>query len=154
LEIHSYCIGLSRMMEKVGVAFLKAHLAEMSTNALKQLSRDILEERRSRGRGNRQGERIWRPPHRPQRRGPCALANSPRATAVKGKASELDSSQSGSSMDPAIRRPAPGPMPGSRSEPLSTQVKGAPHMSRRNPRANKPHLAAGNSATLRSASQV
>jgi hypothetical protein len=51
----------------------------------------------------------------------------PFAAAVgKRKANELDSSDSGGSLEPATRRPASGPKPGVGSAPLPTQVKGAP----------------------------
>jgi hypothetical protein len=69
---------------------------------------------------------MGRPTHGPQRRGPCAPANGPRAAVGKRKANELDSSDSGDSMEPATRRPAPGPMPGAGSASLPTQAKGAP----------------------------
>jgi hypothetical protein len=44
----------------------------------------------------------------------------------KRKANELDSSDSGGSLEPTTRRPAPGPKPGVGSAPLPTQAKGAP----------------------------
>jgi hypothetical protein len=48
----------------------------------------------------------------------------PRATAGKRKTFELDSSDSGGSMELATRRPAPGPLSGARSAPLPAQAKG------------------------------
>jgi hypothetical protein len=48
----------------------------------------------------------------------------PGDTAGKRKANELDSSNSGGSMEPAARRPAPGPQSGAGSAPLSAQAKG------------------------------
>jgi hypothetical protein len=48
----------------------------------------------------------------------------PGATADKRKANELDTSNSGGSMEPAARRPAPGPQSGAGSAPLSAQAKG------------------------------
>jgi hypothetical protein len=48
----------------------------------------------------------------------------PRATAGKRKANELDSSNSSCSMDPATRRPAPGPLSGAGSAPSPAQTQG------------------------------
>jgi hypothetical protein len=88
----------------------------IATTAQKQLKRDILLERRRR-------EAEATAPRYPKKR---LLQTAPRATVGKGKANELDSSDSGGSMEPAIRRPAPGTMPGAESAGLPTQAKGAP----------------------------
>jgi hypothetical protein len=48
----------------------------------------------------------------------------PETTAGKPKATELDSSNSQASTEPAARRRAPGPLSGAGSAPLPTPVKG------------------------------
>jgi hypothetical protein len=114
------------------LAFLKAHLGELSPAVLRQLKRDIVVEKKSRGAeaaaktkgsgegptglpsGRQLGSARWET---------SVSQKAPRATAGRRKANELDSSDSGGSMEPATRRPAPGPLSGAGSAPLPAQAK-------------------------------
>jgi hypothetical protein len=137
-------------MQEDELVFLKAHLAELPATALKQLKRNILLERRRRqAEANAKAKGSGDRPTAPKEEAPPLPQTAPGSNAGKRKANELDSSDLGGPMEPATRRPAPGPMPGAGSGPLPTQAKETPYKPRRNPRADKPCLATGNSATLK-----
>jgi hypothetical protein len=100
---------------------------ELTATALRQLRSDILQERRKRdseasakakGSGDRSPV--------PKEEAPSLLQTAPRAAVGKHKDNDLDSSDSGGSLEPATRRPASGPKPGVGSAPLPTQAKGTP----------------------------
>jgi hypothetical protein len=88
------------------LAFLKAHLGEMSLAVLRQLKRDILPEKerreaeaaaKAKGSGERPtGQSSGRQPDSAGEGGDCGLPEDPRTTAGKRKDNELDSSHSGS----------------------------------------------------------
>jgi hypothetical protein len=115
------------------LAFLKAHLGELSPAFLRQLKRDIVAEKKRReaaaaAKAKGSGER---PTGQPSGRQPgsaeeetAVSQKAPLATAGKRKANEVDSSDSGGSMEPATRRPAPGPRSGAGPAPLPAQAKG------------------------------
>jgi hypothetical protein len=137
-------------MKEEELAFLKAHLVELPATALRLIRRDILQERRKReaeasamAQGSSDRSTV------PKVEAPALLQTARRAAVGKRKANELDSSYSGRSMEPAKRPPVRGKTPGAGSAPLPTQAKEDPTQARRNPRANNPRLAGGNSATLR-----
>jgi hypothetical protein len=115
-------------MKEEELAFLKAHLADMHATAVRQLRRDILQERRRReAEENAKAKGSGDPPTVPKEEAPALLQTAPRAAVSKRKANELDSSDSGGSLEPATWPPAPRPMPAAGSAPpLPTQVKGAP----------------------------
>jgi hypothetical protein len=140
------------MVTENELAFLKAHLAELSPTVLKQLKQDIVAEQRreaeatakAKGPGERPmdtnpdlpGRGLLSPTRSPE---PPREAQGQRVGLVRlGR------------FDGAM---APGPMPGAGSVPPPAQAKGTPAQGRWvNPplsRANKPRLAAGYSATLR-----
>jgi hypothetical protein len=116
------------------LAFLKANLGDMSPAFLRQLKRDVIAEKKRRrgadasakaqGSGKQTtGQSSERQPG--SAGGEATLSQkAPGATAGKRKANELDSSNSGGSMEPAARRPAPGPQSGAGSAPLSARAKG------------------------------
>jgi hypothetical protein len=115
------------------LAFFKANLGDLSPTFLRQLKWDVIAEKKRRrgaeasakaqGSGRQPtGQSSERQPGSDG--GEATLSqNAPGATAGKRKANELDSSNSGGSMEPAARRPAPGPQSGAGSAPLSAQAK-------------------------------
>jgi hypothetical protein len=116
------------------LAFIKAHLGELSPAFLQQLKRDIVAEKKRReaeaaAKAKGSDERPTGQPsgRQPGSAGGGGRLRSPRrpsrATAGKRKANELDSSDSGGSMEPATRRLAPGPLSGAGSAPLPAQAK-------------------------------
>jgi hypothetical protein len=107
-------------MKEEELAFLKAHLVKLPAIALRQLRRDILQERRKReaevsAKVKGSGDRLTFPTEE----APALLQTTSLAAMGKRKAKELDSSDSGGSLEPATRRPAPGPKPGVGSAPRS-----------------------------------
>jgi hypothetical protein len=130
----STCCPLVTKWAEEELAFLKAHLGELSLAVLRQLKRDIVAEKKRReaeaaAKAKGSGER---PTGQPSGRQPGSAGGetsvpqkAPRATAGKRKANELDSSDLGGSMEPATRRPAPRPLSGAGSVPLPVQAKGS-----------------------------
>jgi hypothetical protein len=109
------------------LAYLKAHQAELLATTLRQLRRGILQERRkTAAEATAKAEGSGDRPTVPKEEAPAFLQTAPRTTVGKSKVNELDSSDSGGSMEPATRRPAAGPMPGDEYAPLPTQARGAP----------------------------
>jgi hypothetical protein len=122
------------MSNEEELAFLRAHLGELSAAVLRHLKWDILAEKKRRGE-----EKPRRPPKLKSRANdslpspvganPVLLGRrlrpqkDPRATVGKRKANELDSSNSGGSMEPATSRTAPGPLSGAWSARLPAQAK-------------------------------
>jgi hypothetical protein len=95
------------------LAFLKAHLGELSPAVLRQLKLDIVAEKKreaeaaakAKGSGKRPtGQASGRQTGSAGGGGTSVSQKDPRAIAGKRKAHELDSSDSGGSMEPAIRR--------------------------------------------------
>jgi hypothetical protein len=142
------------------LAFLKAHLAELSPTVLKLLKREIVAETRRReaeatAKAKGSGER---PRGQPSGRQTSSAGErnsvshkAHRATVGKRKAKELNSSDWGGSMEPGTRRlgqcPVSGPRPclhRRRALPPKTRWVYPPP-----PQASLLRLAAGNSATLR-----
>jgi hypothetical protein len=118
------------------LAFLKAHLGELSPAVLRQLKRDFVAKKKRReaevaakakASGKRPtGQHRGRQPGSAGGGGENSVSQkAPRATARKRKANEFDSSDSGGSMEPATRCPAPGPLSGAGSAPLPAQAKGS-----------------------------
>jgi hypothetical protein len=134
------CIsGHSEIMKEEELVFIKAHIVELPATALRQLRREILQERRRReaeasAKAKESGDRST--VHKEE--APALLQTAPRAAVGKRKANELDSSDSGGSMEPATRRPASGPKPGVGSAPLPTQAKGAPALAPENSTGEQP----------------
>jgi hypothetical protein len=110
------------------LAFLKVHLAELSPTVLKQLKRDIVAEKRreaevpAKAKGSGERPSGSQPGSAGEWISPSKKAL--RVTAGKPKANQLNSSDSGGPMDPATRCPAPGPMAGAASAPLTARAKG------------------------------
>jgi hypothetical protein len=142
------------------LAFLKAYQGELSPAVLRELKRTSLRRRRGEkteaaAKTKGSGER---PTGQPSGRQPGSVGGEdfgfpegPRATAGKRKANELDSSDSGGSMELATRRPGHCPEQGPRLC-LHRQSEAPPKARWVNPplpRANNPSSAAGNSARLR-----
>jgi len=101
-------VAATSMVTDEGLAFLNAHLINLSPAVLRQLKRDISVEKKRRevaeaaktigpGEG-RQSDLAKEESAPPQKAG------------GKRKAKELDSSRSGGSVEPAARRLAPGPL--------------------------------------------
>jgi hypothetical protein len=114
-------------MKEEELAFLKANIVELPATALRQLRRDILQERRrieaeASAKAKGSGDRLT--VHREE--APAILQTAPRAAVDKRKANELDSSDSGGPFEAATRPPASGPKPGVGYAPLPTQATGAP----------------------------
>jgi hypothetical protein len=113
------------MATKEKLAFLTAHLEELSSNILRQLKEEIVAQKKKKaaaeasakekGSGQQPGSAREETPVSQQK---------PKTTAGKRKATDLDSSDSGGSMEPAARRSAPGPLSGARSAHLPAPVKG------------------------------
>jgi hypothetical protein len=114
------------MATKEKLAFLTAHLEELSSNILRQLKEEIVAQKKKKkaaaeasakekGSGQQPGSARVETPVSQQK---------PKTTAGKCKVTDLDSSNSGGSMEPAARRSAPGPLSGARSAPLPAPVKG------------------------------
>jgi hypothetical protein len=107
------------------LAFFKANLGDLSPSFLRQLKRDILAEKKRRRGAEASAKAQSSERQHGSAGGEATLSQkAPGATAGKRKANELDSSNSGGSMEPATRRPAPGPQSGAGSAPLSAQAKG------------------------------
>jgi hypothetical protein len=111
---------------KEELAFLKAYLVDLPPTALRQLRRDILQQRRKReaeasAKAKGSGDRSTVP----KEEAPAVLRTAPRAAVGKRKVNELDSSDPGGSLEPASMRPESGPKPGVGSAPMPTQAKGA-----------------------------
>jgi hypothetical protein len=136
------------------LAFLKPHLDEVFPAVLRHLKRDIVAEKKRRkaeaaANAKRSGER---PTGQTSGRKPVSAGGgetsvsqkAPRATAGKRKANELDSSDSGGSVETATKRPGHCQEPGTRLG-LHRQRENPPKTRCLNP----PLPAAGNSATLR-----
>jgi hypothetical protein len=86
-------------MKEEELVFLQAHLVELPATALRQLRRNILQERRKRqaeasAKAKGSGDRL----KVPREEAPALLQTAPRAAVGKRKANELDSSDSGGSL--------------------------------------------------------
>jgi hypothetical protein len=108
------------MATKEKLAFLKAHLEELSPNILRQLKEEIVTQKKkkkaaaeasakTKGSGQQPGSAREEKPVSHQK---------PKITAGKRNANDLDSSNSGGLMEPAARRSVPGPQSGAWSAPL------------------------------------
>jgi hypothetical protein len=116
------------------LAFFKANLADLFPTFLRQLKRDIIAEKKRRRRAEASAKAQGsgkQPTGQSSERQPGSAGGeatlsqkAPGATEGKHKAIELDSSNSGGSMEPAARRPTPWPQSGAASVPLSAQAKG------------------------------
>jgi hypothetical protein len=136
-SLRIYLLSTSDLMSgEEELAFLMAHLGELSQAVLRQLKRDKVAEKKRReaedaAKAKGSGER---PTGQPSGRHPGSAGGetsvSQKATAGKRKANELDSSDSGVSMEPANRRPAPGPLSGAGSAPLPHRQREAPPKAR------------------------
>jgi hypothetical protein len=112
------------MATKDKLAFLKAHLEELSPNILRQLKEEIVVQKKkkaaveafakSQGSGQQPGS---------AREETKVSQQKPETTADKPTSTELDSSNSGGSMEPTARRSAPGKLSGAESAPLPAPVK-------------------------------
>jgi hypothetical protein len=116
-------LGYSNVMKEEELAFLKAHIAELPATALRQLRRDILQERRKKraeasAKAKESGDRITVPRQE-------TPANGPSSRRGQAQSNEVDFSDSGGSLELATRRPARGLKPGAGSAPLPTKAKGA-----------------------------
>jgi hypothetical protein len=106
------------------MAFLEAQLEELSPSRLRQLKEEIVTQKKkaaveasvkAQGSDQQPGSAREEIPVSQQKR---------TDTAGKRKATEVDSSNSGGSMELAARRPALGPLSGTGSAPLPTPAKG------------------------------
>jgi hypothetical protein len=114
------------MTTKENRVFLKAQIEELSQNILRQLKGEIVAQKKKKkaaAEASAKAQGSGQQPGSAKEDTPVSQQK-PKTTAGKRKATELDSSNSGGSMEPACTRSAPGPLSGAGTAPLPAPIKG------------------------------